>query len=122
MSMRLASPLPAYCSACFNSSPKLRYVDFDAAWDGPVVIDPATSTAVIWPAGVASCNDDLYLCESCVAQATEILALKPELNDRQRREIRRLQLENEHWREYASELERTLQERPEPAPGRKVLA
>lgn len=122
MSMRLADPKPGFCSSCFNSSPELRYVDFDAAWDGPVIIDPERGTAKIWPGGVPSSNDDLYLCESCVQRATEILGLKATLNARQGREIRRLQLEAEHWRDYARELESTLAERPEPAPNPRVLA
>jgi hypothetical protein len=105
--IRLSDPKPAYCSACHNA-PAGKYVDFDAAHDG----GDFTTQDLVWHAG----SDDLHLCAACLKRATEVLGFKPELNQRQLREIRRLEVENEHWRDYARTLEATLQERPEPAP------
>src|ERR1035437_2594230 len=38
MTVRLSDPRPAYCSACHNSTPSGRYVDFDAAFDAGAFI------------------------------------------------------------------------------------
>jgi hypothetical protein len=59
---KLADAPPAYCSSCFGR-PDGRYVDFEAAYDGPVV--PGTPTPV--PV------DDLILCESCLREAFRLL-------------------------------------------------
>jgi hypothetical protein len=76
--------------------------------------------------------DDLNLCAvrddngrligGCVKELLEAAAYKPELHSRLLREIRRLEIENEHWRDYAKRLERTLNERPEPAPSARRKA
>jgi hypothetical protein len=59
---KLADPQPPYCAACFQK-PEGRVVDFEAAYDGPVV--PGTPEPV--PV------DDLMLCESCLAEAFDLL-------------------------------------------------
>lgn len=60
---RLAESRPPYCAACFQHPGGLRCVDFEAAYDGPVV--PGTPEPV--PV------DDLVLCEQCLAEAFAIL-------------------------------------------------
>lgn len=57
--MRLADPQPAYCAACYQAPQGKRCVDFEAAYDGPVV--PGTPEPV--PV------DDLVLCEDCLGAA-----------------------------------------------------
>lgn len=61
---RLAPTPPAYCAACFNAcGPQVRHVDFEAAYDGPVI--PGTPEPV--PV------DDLVICEGCLAEAFNLL-------------------------------------------------
>ena len=60
---RLAETRPPYCSACFQHPGELRCVDFDAAWDGPVMEGVPSPVPI----------DDLILCEGCLATAFSIL-------------------------------------------------
>lgn len=114
--MRLADPRPAYCSVCFaGSGPEVRIVDFEVAHEGPVVLDE-NGAPMVAPGGVTVTTDDLYICEPCLKSACELLGLKPALHGRQLREIRRLEIETQHWRETAKRAESYLQARPEPAP------
>lgn len=59
---RLADKRPPYCSGCFGH-PEGRYVDFEAAYDGPVVPGAPANQPV----------DDLILCEGCLKEAFRIL-------------------------------------------------
>lgn len=52
---------PAYCASCFQQEP-VRYVDFEAAFDGPVL-----------PGAIPVAIDDLILCENCLKEAFSIL-------------------------------------------------
>lgn len=52
---------PAYCAACYRQEP-VRYVDFDAAYDGPMI-----------PGAPPVSVDDLVICENCLNQAFAIL-------------------------------------------------
>lgn len=56
----------SYCSACFQQQPGVTHVDFDAAWDGPVLADatgePITHTI-----------DELAICENCMEAAAKLL-------------------------------------------------
>lgn len=58
---RLADPKPPYCSSCFNR-PEGRVVDFEAAYDGPVI-----------PGAVPMPVDDLMICEDCMKEAFAVL-------------------------------------------------
>lgn len=58
---KLADPTPAYCASCFNK-PEGRCVDFEAAYDGPVI-----------PGAVNHPVDDLIICEDCLVEALQIL-------------------------------------------------
>lgn len=108
--VRISSPRPAHCSACFRGAEEgVRFVDFDAGIDrGQRVVE---RDGVVWE---RESIDDLHVCESCVREATEVLALKPQVSANQLREIRRLELAVEHWQAYAKRLEATLKDRPEP--------
>jgi hypothetical protein len=61
---KLAESRPPYCSSCFQAiQGETRCVDFEAAYDGPVV--PGTPEPV--PV------DDLIVCEHCLAEAFDLL-------------------------------------------------
>lgn len=64
---KLAS-VPPFCAACFQAGSDKLYVDFDAAYDGPVLDLPDGRKQTI---------DDLVICETCIAEAVDILP-KPE--------------------------------------------
>lgn len=108
--MLLSDPRPAYCSACHNANPELRYVDFDAAHDGGAYFDRET---LAYEKG----SDDLHVCESCVRDAMEVLELQPEQLAKVQRELREERAQTAFWKQTAKRMEGYLQERPEIAPG-----
>lgn len=108
MTMRISDPQPDYCSACHNTTPEGRYVDMEAMHDGGSYVDGD----VTYIAGA----DSLHVCEACVRDAMEVLALRPEREQAQTREIKRLEIERDHWKQSAKRMEGYLQERPEGAP------
>lgn len=59
--MTRLAPKPPYCASCFQQK-SVRHVDFEAAYDGPVI--PGSPHVAI---------DDLILCEDCLAEAFAIL-------------------------------------------------
>lgn len=62
--MKLANPNPSHCSACFNQQPDKKHIDFEAAWDGPVLDSESLVKQVI---------DDLYICEDCLKGAYALI-------------------------------------------------
>jgi hypothetical protein len=99
--VKISDPKPDRCAACFQGAQdNVRFVDYDAAIDRGTLINDMGA--------VLSGIDDLHLCESCVRQGMEALELKPELHSRQLREIRRLGLVAEHWRERCADLQRLI--------------
>ena len=64
---------PAYCAACFQQDSELRHIDFDAAYDGPVLtLEDGRKQPI----------DDLVLCERCLNSAFALLdpdGLRPEV-------------------------------------------
>jgi len=101
----MSDPLPSHCAACFDGAREgLRFVDLDAAIDRGVLASEQG-----W---VLAGIDDLHLCENCVRGAAEVLALKPQLVSEMRLQIRKLEADAERWRDYARELERSLERRP----------
>lgn len=114
---KLADTNPAYCSGCWDGADAtMRFVDFD----GPVIDRGQREEirdGVVWN---RESIDELILCERCVRDAAQALELKPDLHQRQLREIRRLELQVEHWRDYAKRMEATVASKPadEPLPTR----
>ena len=108
---RIAYSNPPVCLACGGAKPHVRHVDFQAAYDGPTFREEGAVVTV----------DDLMICEDCVREAAELLAVDPQ-------PMRELELERDRalsaadgWREYALSLEETYGRRPEPlrrGPGR----
>jgi hypothetical protein len=112
VTMSISDPNPPYCSACLGAASGTRFVDLDAAYDGGAFVGREMQDYIVG-------TDDLHLCESCVRDAAETLALKPQAHAEQAREIRRLTTAVDHWRDYARTLEATLEGRPELAPRAK---
>ena len=66
--IHIVHPAPPHCSSCYQQKPDQRHVDFEAAWDGPVL--PALDGAV----GVIGHSiDDLILCEDCIRIAAGLI-------------------------------------------------
>jgi hypothetical protein len=106
--VKMSDPKPHCCSACYRGADEnTRFVDFDAAFDAGALISNESQS-------ILESFDDLHLCESCVREAAQTLGFKPDLHRKQFREIKRLEIENDHWRDYAKSLERNLAARPEP--------
>lgn len=104
--MRIAENPPPYCSVCFGSVPDRRFVDFEVAWDGPVL--GATAEHHGQPI------DDLIVCESCLKIAFQVLDL-----DQNSEAIERLETELVEARDslrtevkYRGTLEKAIGERP----------
>jgi hypothetical protein len=114
---RLTDVAPAYCSSCFGQKTELRHVDFDAAWDGPV-IDPGN--------GIKQVIDDLIICEHCLAEAASLLGYgQDELLrarvDRLEEDLVAARRQRAEAIKYSQQLEQTIALRPErmPVPPRK---
>ncbi|NBT35695.1 MAG: hypothetical protein EBT03_09190 [Betaproteobacteria bacterium] len=88
------------CAACYSSSAE-RYVDFDAAFDGPV-LDNGMQI------------DDLILCENCVRAAAQVLELNThkEAVETALREAEEARKKSEEWQAYAKRLENVRDLRP----------
>jgi hypothetical protein len=61
--MKIADPKPVYCSSCFAQQPMKEHVDFQVAWDGPVINSDGMRVPI----------DDLYVCEDCMLLAFNTL-------------------------------------------------
>lgn len=64
--MKIADSTPAFCSACYGQDPECIYVDFESAWDGPI-IDEGN--------GMKISIDDLVICETCLMAAANMKGL-----------------------------------------------
>ena len=133
--VRLADPKPALCSVCANSGDASgRYIDFEADFDGPVVLNERGEYRLD-PNGAPAASENIYLCERCVESAARMLEIRPELHRQllnriaeQQTEIAAWRVEVQHWKDMAlREKSPALEEPPEPVrrgPGRprKVIA
>jgi len=108
---KIALSPPAVCAACHSAKPHSRHIDYEAVIEGPVLRD----------AGALVTIDDLIICEDCIREAAQLLAIDPQ-------PMRELEIDRDHyraqaagWREYALSLEEIYGRRPEPlrrGPGR----
>lgn len=57
----------AHCASCYGQYEKRKLVDFDAAYDGPVLDDDAHRVTI----------DDLVVCEECLGSAARLLGWTP---------------------------------------------
>lgn len=60
--MKVRKSAPPFCSSCFQQNSELTYIDFEAAYDGPVI-----------PGSPVISVDDLNLCERCLNAAFALL-------------------------------------------------
>lgn len=95
--MRLAESTPILCSSCYGQYPDRRHVDFEAAWDGPVVGSEFKMSV-----------DDLILCEDCVRQAAKLIGLvEPEGTEAKYRAAKQeLEIAKEGWAEAEQRLKK----------------
>ena len=96
---RIATVAPSACSACYGQYPDRVHVDFDAAWDGPV-LDGSVKVTI----------DDLVVCEDCLRDA---IALLPDTDrdlalERLRERITELEAQKSSAEDHAEKLERAL--------------
>jgi hypothetical protein len=94
--MRLAQgQLPTVCSVCLQSpaayNEKPEYVNFESAYDGPVVKDPERAET---EAGVYV--EKIVVCEHCMKEAAGLLGYTDNADAEKRADA---------WREYAGQLE-----------------
>lgn len=68
--MKVADPNPVYCSCCFQQQPREIHIDFEVAWDGPVINEDGLRVPI----------DDLYLCETCLEGAYNRLRVAKGVN------------------------------------------
>lgn len=101
--VRESDPKPDHCSMCFRGPQEgIRFFDCGAAFDAGAVISQESQAYV-------SGSDDLHLCEGCVRELCEFAGFKPELHGRQFREIKRLELQRDHWRDTAGRKDKEIQ-------------
>ena len=68
--MKIADPRPAYCACCYQAptvDQRNVYVDYEAAYDGPVIPGAADPVVI----------DDMILCEDCVKAAASLVGYEP---------------------------------------------
>jgi hypothetical protein len=75
--------------------PKIRYVDFDAAYDGPVVDSGEENVPGVY-------MEKIVVCELCVKNSAELLGLE---------NVEEVQDQAESWRGYAQHIEEEIAEK-----------
>jgi hypothetical protein len=113
--LKIALTTPAACASCFGQYPDRTHIDFEAAYDGPVINSDDNIKMPV---------DDLIICEDCLQEAFRLIP------DERTERIAELERELEGQRErlvgkdvYIRQLEesvarKTLPEVPRP----KVVA
>jgi hypothetical protein len=107
--MKIAHTTPPACAVCYQQHVNRTHVDFEVAYDGPVI-----------PGAVPRPIDDLIVCEKCLADAAKLIGLTRE--DMLRAQVDELtaqrdtavQLAAGH-QAYSNQLEAALALRPEGA-------
>lgn len=102
---RLASPRPARCAACYGC-PDGRFVDFEAATDGPVFVDADGSVSAY--AGGSVTVEQIVLCEACVRAGARLLELSEDREGELVREVAESRAEALAWQSRAEVLRDAL--------------
>lgn len=117
--------MPPYCASCAQQKPGELYIDFDSAFDGPVLNRED---------GIAMQIDDLIICAACLREAANLLGLvdpdeTAETLEKARRELLQLRDRLAESERYNDQLEKALEAKPgrtrrqepkKPAPKRKA--
>lgn len=89
---------PSLCTVCGNSGDEnTKFVDTECVREGPVVYDKESGGIAVDPRGAQITLEDVYLCQSCIADAAEIAEFVPNLHRRHLEEIRRLRVYERDW-------------------------
>lgn len=106
MSVRIASPNPAVCAACYQAQPEARHVDFEASTDGPIIVDEETGTVRVFPGGDTASVEEIVLCESCVRAGYLELARDGDVTDLEdaRARLAAAEVDRDLWRARAENL------------------
>lgn len=105
---KIAESAPPACAVCHGQYPDRRHVDFEVAYDGPV-LDGAARVMI----------DDLIMCEDCLRIGARLVGLidapglRGKLDGRQQ-EIERLEAALLERDAYVTQLEQTLAAKPKP--------
>lgn len=91
--MILRTDVP-YCSSCYQAKPGQPHIDFEAAWDGPV-LDAAAAAQI----------DDLVICADCLDGAARLLGYT---RDEDRIRVEQVEAEKVALRERAQAAEAAL--------------
>lgn len=105
------TPAPVACAGCGGQYVDRRHVDFEAAWDGPVL----NALEVVTEGITVSQVDDLVVCETCLRDAFRLLEFNA-LSDDERMDLTvenaRLRAQNAGQARYIEQLERTVAAKP----------
>ncbi len=96
-----SNDLPVVCSVCLQSpaahDPKIRYVNFESAYDGPVIRDPERPSN---EPGVYI--EKVVICEICVREGSKLIGLEDGAKQADRVDA---------WKTYAESIEDEIAEK-----------
>ena len=108
--MRISDPNPSHCSSCYGQYPQRRHIDFEAAYDGPVINTD----------GLRQSIDDLIICEDCMESAAKFVGY---VNDEaMKREIERLKMQVETRDEMLAKQDQVIQDQEKAIRSRGILS
>ncbi len=92
--MRLAERTPPFCAGCYGQYPALRHVDYESAWDGPMLNAED---------GIRMTVDELVMCEECIKAGARLVGMSDALDVQENEQLR---AEVGELRRYRAENER----------------
>lgn len=78
----LSETPPPRCSSCNLQRPDMAHVDFEAAWDGPVIEDGIIGVDGEKTHTLRTSIDELVICEECLTVGGRLVGLEPVDADR----------------------------------------
>jgi hypothetical protein len=101
--MRLAHTVPVKCSGCYGQKPGHPHIDFESAYDGPMLdADNPRRGHIDW----------LVLCDECIASAAAMLPENTEVVERLREELAEARANLADADNYIDRLESAHEARP----------
>ena len=115
--MRL-SDTNKHCSSCFGSPLNEEFVDFEADWDGPLIARQTDMGVELPPHSI----DDLNICAICLREAARLIGMSNEADATRLAEVEaelvELRLARIEAERRLTAIQKALQGRPSPAPGK----